>query len=226
MLKTIIKKTSISNFIRCHAVKRMQKEILNTNVSFLSPNCIGGLIYHDLGLRFMSPTINLMMTQKDFLLFVLSLDDYLNGEFQFFKHNEYTCPCAYLFPYNNGQEITVHFTHYRSEEEAVKKWNERKQRINRDNVFVFIEERDGITKDDLTLLKDLTVKGLVAFTCNEYPDLPYTVFLHKYSSIGEVGNILQKNHITGAREYERYFDFVKWFNEADGYPYDIRNYIK
>lgn len=226
MLKTIIKRVSTNNFIRRHAVKKMRRELVNTNASFLTPNCIGGILFHDLGLKFMSPTVNLMMTQRDFLLFVLHLDDYLNGTFHFFEHEEYTCPCAKLSPMNGEQEITVHFTHYHSQEEALQKWEERKHRIDKNNLFILIEERDGISKEELSLLSNLRVKGIVAFSCNEYPDLPYTVCLSKYTQAGEVGNILQQSHLTGKREYEKFFDFVKWFNEADGYPYNVSPFVK
>lgn len=51
--------------------KKMQSKLRNRNISFLTPNCLGGILYHDLGLEFMSPTINLMMTQKDFVKFIL-----------------------------------------------------------------------------------------------------------------------------------------------------------
>lgn len=75
---------------------KMRRQLINKDITFLTPNCIGGILFHDLGLRFMSPTVNLMMSQTDFLQFVLHLDTYLKGEFTFFKHPEYICPCAIL----------------------------------------------------------------------------------------------------------------------------------
>lgn len=226
MIKSIVQSLSKYNPIRKRTIKNMRNRIINTNATFLTPNCIGGILFHDLGLRFMSPTVNLMMTQKDFLQFVLHLDDYLNGDFEFFQHEDYTCPCAKLKTLNSDQEIVIHFTHYHNETEALDKWNERKKRIDKENIFVFIEERDGITKNDFEILKTLNVKGVVAFTCNEYPDLPFAVCLPQYKKFGEVGNILKYSHLTGKREYEKYFDFVKWFNEADGYPYINNSFQK
>lgn len=204
---------------------KMRRQLINKDITFLTPNCIGGILFHDLGLRFMSPTVNLMMSQTDFLQFVLHLDTYLKGEFTFFKHPEYICPCAILKA-GGVPDLTVHFTHYASEAEALKKWNERKQRINQGNMFVFIEERDGITKEDLLQLANLKVRGLVAFTCNEYLDIPYAVYIPKYHAEGEVGNILTRNYVNDSREYEQYFDFVKWFNEADGGNFDVSRFRK
>lgn len=71
--------------------------------TLLCPNCIGGILFHDLGLKFQSPTVNIMMTQTDFVRFVLNLDYYLSQELSFFKKTGYNCPCAHL------ADITVHF---------------------------------------------------------------------------------------------------------------------
>ena len=200
--------------------KKMRGRLVNTTPTFLCPNCSGGILFHDLGLQFRSPTVNLMMLQTDFAKFVLDLDHYLAEELVFFKHPEYECPCARL------GDITLHFTHYHTEEEAARKWAERSARIDRDNLFVFLEERDGLTREDILRLGSIHARGLVVFTANAYPDIPYTLQIPKYASDGEVGNILAKSHLDDSREYERYFDFVKWFNEANNNGYPVENYRK
>lgn len=217
-------KDKIKNIIEYYnPLVRRHKRILksrlkNQNITFLCPNCIGGILFHDLGLRFMSPTVNLMMTQTDFIKFVLNLDDYLEKELLFFDDSEYTCPCAML------GDVIIHFTHYHSKEEASIKWNSRAKRINKENLFIFCEERDGITEDEIKSLYTIDARGIVVFTANEYADIPYAVYISKYHKEGEIGNILTKNHIDGSREYELYFDFVRWFNCANG-NYDVSDYI-
>lgn len=199
---------------------KMRAQLKNKDITFLTPNCLGGILFHDLGLKFMSPTVNLMMTQTDFVKFVTHLDDYLTKDFKFFKHPEYTCPCATL------GDITVHFTHYTSEDEAVMKWKERVKRINKDNLFIFCEERDGITKEEIKVLGKIKARGIVVFTAKEYKDIPYTLYLPKYHDDGEVGNILARNYYNDSRDYEKYFDFVKWFNEAKEREYNISPFVK
>ena len=198
----------------------MRRELKNAEPSFLCPNCIGGILFHELGLQFRSPTVNLMMKQRDFLRFVLNLDYYLSQPLVFFENPGYACPCAY------ADDITIHFTHYHSAREAEEKWRERSKRINRENLFIFMSERDGITKEELMQLNAVKARGIIAFTAHDYPDLPYTQYIEKYASNGEIGNILEKNWATGRREYEKYFDFVKWFNEANGAPFDISRFTK
>ena len=200
--------------------KKMRKALYNDNITFLCPNCIGGILFHDLGLRFCSPTVNLMMTQTDFVKFILNFDYYINKDFEFFNHEEYTCPCAKL------DDITVHFTHYHSPEDAVHKWKERVKRINKDNTFIFLTERDGITEESIRELSQLKARGIVVFTAKKYPDIKYSVYIDKYAESGEIGNILEKSLLNGKREYEKYFDFIKWFNEADGGDYDVLKFIK
>ena len=203
----------------------MRAGLENKDFSLLCPNCLGGILMHDLGLQFRTPTVNLMMTQTDFLQFVLHLREYLGGQFRFRPDQDGECPCADLVC-GRLAPVTVWFTHYKTPEEAEKKWRERATRINLDNLFIFIEERDGITAEDLRKLASLSVRVVAAFTCHEYPDIPYAVYLPKYLDSGEVGNILRRRRFDDSREYERYFDFVRWFNEADGKNYDVSRFVK
>ena len=75
-------------------------------------------------------------------------------------------------------------------------------------------------------LQGIQARGLVVFTANSYPDIPYALQIPKYASEGEVGNILTRSYLDGSREYEKYFDFVKWFNEADGIPHAVSKFSK
>lgn len=216
-VKNIWSKINLLDIYRRH---KMRIKLKNKDISFLCPNCIGGILFHDLKLKFLSPTINLMITQKDFVKLALRLDDYLKKKLVFFEHPEYSCPCARL------GDITIHFTHYKTMEEAKTKWYERMKRIDKNNLFVFIEERDGLTKEEICELRKLNVKGLVVFTAHEYSNIPYTVYLSKYNRNGEVGNILKKSYITGQHEYESFFDFVSWFNCANGGDYNVSPFIR
>ena len=200
--------------------KRMRRDLTNYTPSLLCPNCLGGILFHDLGLQFRSPTVNLMMKQTDFVKFALKTAHYLQQELVFFKNPDYSCPCAWL------DDITIHFTHYTTPEEAAEKWHERKSRIDWDNLFIFVIERDGLTREEILSLRELKVRGLVVFTAHHYPDIPYALHIPECEANGEVGNILEKSWKDESRKYEQYFDFIKWFNEADGAPYDAARCTK
>ena len=193
----------------------MRKRIVNRNPTLLCPNCLGGILFHDLGLQFCSPTVNLMMFQTDFMKFVLNLDDYLQHSFEFIECEGYTCPCARL------NDIVVHFSHYKTPEDAVECWNRRVPRMNKDNMFVVCQEKDGLTKEDILRLgRELKVRGLLVFTEKHYPDIPYTL------QVNPIGSILDRTSwLTRNRRFNELFDFVAWFNEAKG-NYDVSPYVK
>lgn len=200
--------------------KKMRDALNNITPTFLCPNCIGGILFHDLGVQFRSPTVNTMILQTDFVKFILDLNKYMKMDLVFFEHPELTCPCAKL------GDITVHFTHYKTSLEALQKWSARAARMANDNMFVCLMERDGLSEEDIIRLADIKVRGLVVFTANYYPNIPYALQIKKYRSSGEVGNILKKNYWNDGREYEKYFDFVKWFNEANGGDYDVTPFAR
>lgn len=200
--------------------KKLRQNLKNTTATFLCPNCIGGHIFHDLGLQFRSPTVNLMIFQPHFVKFVHNLEGYLQNDFVPFVDPAFPVPCARL------GDIDIHFTHYKTLEEGISKWKIRADRMDRDNMFIFLTERDGLTYQEIKSLGSLNVRGILVFTAHNYPDIPYALHIPKYEPDGEIGNILQRSVIDDHREYETYFDFVKWFNEAKGGNYDIRPYVK
>lgn len=66
--------------------KKLQKRLKNDNFTILCSNCMGGVIYHRLNKKFLSPTINLWMHQPDFLKFVMNLDKYIPENLEFVKN--------------------------------------------------------------------------------------------------------------------------------------------
>ena len=123
----------------------MRKKLRNDNFSIICSNCIGGVIYHRLGKQFLSPTINLWMNQKDFLKMALDLKSYMSKELAFIK-GEYDYPIALL------GDVKVYFNHAKTEEEARHSWEQRKTRINYDNLYVIMYDRDGLLPHGLELL--------------------------------------------------------------------------
>ena len=107
----------------------------NEDFTLIARDCVGGVVYHQLGLRFLSPTINLFLTPADFNLFCLSLREYLSVEVTEDLEAEEPYPVGILA----GEGLTpirVHFMHYEDFASAKAKWEERKARVNYDNLFV------------------------------------------------------------------------------------------
>lgn len=86
--------------------EKMRERLHRTDFSIISSNCIGGIVSHDLGLMFKSPTINLYFDAEDFVKFTERLDYYLNTplSLQFIHKNGY--------PVCSLDDLTIFFVHY------------------------------------------------------------------------------------------------------------------
>ena len=87
-------------------------------------------------MKFLSPTINLFFTPEDFNLFCLNLKEYISVELKESKEDDIPYPVGLLSP-KGLPSIKVHFMHYETFNEAKQKWNQRKERINFDNLYPF-----------------------------------------------------------------------------------------
>lgn len=188
----------------------LRKRLKNKDFTILAPTCIAGVMYHELGKQFMSPTINLWMYDKDFLKFVHNLKEYLSYELEF-VHGIDKTPTAYL------KDILIHFNHYHSDEEAREKWNERKKRVNYDNLYIIMADQpDGgvITKEDVESLRDVPCKNKMVFTIKDYPHLDYVMKLPKDPDKECVNMYMfDKSKILARYRWEREWDFVSWLNK-------------
>lgn len=68
------------------------------------------------------------------------------------------------YPIGKLDDVTVYGQHYNDFNELKAKWNERKERINWNNIFIFMIERDGCTYQDLLEFDKLPYKNKVVFT--------------------------------------------------------------
>lgn len=177
----------------------------NYNPTIVSSNCIGGVVSSDMGLKFSSPTVNLYIIPKDFVKFCSKLEYYLNQQLKWVKE-DMNCPVAML------DDITIYFLHYKTEEEAEMKWNERKTRVNYDNLYFIMTDRDGCTYEDLLNFDSLSgCKNKVVFTHKYYPEIKSAFYLKKFKKEGQVGVITKLKKFSWFRDLDE-FDWKKFLN--------------
>lgn len=208
--KLLWQKSILFKTIEKQINKKFQKRLKNDNFTILCPNCIGGCIYHRLGKKFLSPTINMWMTQPDFVKFLLHLDEYLEEPIVFLPTDEST-PSGKIGGKGEIPEIILHFNHANSTEEAEKQWNNRKSRINKDNLYVIMYNLDGITNEQLHLLDDYPCRSKVVLTSIELPDISWSCFIKKPTHGQHLDSFLDRD-IFGRRYYEKNWDFVTFLN--------------
>lgn len=187
----------------------------NDNFTIVTNTCIAGVMYHKLGKQFLSPTINLWMEDKDFFRFVRKIDWYIVQPLKFVRELEST-PVAYC------GDVLIHFNHYKTEDEAASKWEERKMRINKNNLFIICsdrptpEKKEEITHEDMLSLKDIPCRGKVIFSTRHYDDIDYIVPLPKDPN-GDYVNMYmfdKSKHLQRFR-WEEAFDWVHWLNTGE-----------
>lgn len=179
-------------------LSRIVKNKINlSEISLISQNCIGGIIYHDANQRFLSPTVNLYILPKDFIKFVNNLDYYLSLTPKVEMGKDY--------PIGTLGDVKINFMHYSSPQGALEKWEERKQRVNFDKIFVIMVERDGFDDEDF---KDfLKIKySKILFTRNEKYISDNSVYLKKFKNEKELPDIIPGRYIY------KYLKIVKLLN--------------
>lgn len=74
-------KSFVKAYLKQKRHKRFEKiSIKHKDVTILSNCCIGGTMYNDLGLKFLSPTINLFFGHHGFIDLVNHLDEYEDAQ--------------------------------------------------------------------------------------------------------------------------------------------------
>ena len=120
--------------------------------NILANNCIAGICYHDAGLEFLSPTINL--TIDDFLLFCKHIDSYLSCEIEEIVDSNQNCPVG-VIKHNSLPPIRIRFVHYNSFAEAKRKFMERSKRffLRKERVCIIytVPRSKRLDKSDLEL---------------------------------------------------------------------------
>ena len=184
----------------------------NDNFTILSSNCIAGVIYHRLGKEFLTPLINMWLSQPDFVELCLHMDYYFSKELHFIDSDK-GFPVAELK--GDGQNIptiTLNFNHDKIPETAHENWERRKNRIVPDNLYIILYNLDGITLEQLKKLERLSCKGKVVLTATPLPEIPWSLYIKPVMSHRFPYNYLEKDAF-GIRYFEKKFDYVSFLND-------------
>lgn len=161
----------------------------------------GGGVYHDLGRQFLTPTINLFISSPDFVKFCLNLHQYMNYELE-------EIPSTEKYPIAKLGDIKLYLVHYKNFNEAKTAWDRRKARIVWDNIFVLMTDRDEFTDD---LLDDFNrIPYPKVLFSHKYIENDNVVWMKKFKHRNEVDVLGKYYNWSGEKNYEHYFDILKW----------------
>lgn len=164
---------------------------------------------HDLGVQFRSQFVNLWMFCDDFVRYVSNLD-YYNAvdEMDFLSPEE----SGQDYPVGVIDGMRIFFVHYHSNAEAQQKWNERKKRINKDNLFFMMSEQNGCTMETLEAFDRLPYEHKVVFTKQPYENIKSAFYIPGFEQEKELITALRFRNVFSAQRYYDIFPYVDWLN--------------
>ena len=185
--------------------KRKRSRLKNTDFTIISSNCGGTLIYYDMELPYLTPTVNLSIEMNDFVRMVENLEWYMGQEMVEVK-GENSYPVGML------GDVRIQLVHYESFDEGFRKWEERKRRINWDNLFIIGTDRDGCTYETIRRFEQLPYKNKVIFTHVRYPEFSSAYHIKGFEDRNELGVITFYKKQFLKRRYLDDFDYVGFLN--------------
>lgn len=191
--------------------KRNRAKLTNYEPTLICSNCLGGFLYHWLGLRFMSPFINLYLTNDDFLLALENWNFFINCQIQEDLESDTSYPVG-IVKIPAGGIIKIHFLHYKSFQEAIMKWKDRCKRIDQDNIGVILSNWNG-NVNILNRFERLPFSHKVVLTDKPYPVYPHSYYIKGYK-LNSGRNIWATKTVFGKRYIDQ-FDYVSFINSLN-----------
>ncbi len=176
--------------IRRFFVKRSVK---NKDFSIISNNCWAGRVYQYLDMPYLSPTAGLYFFAPDYIKFVSDLRRYLDTPLQFIeakeskyyeelkKRNHTDKPIGIL------DDVEIVFLHYKTKEEALEKWNRRKERVNFDNIIIKFSRMNLCTDKEIEKFCKLSFENKFVFNTRKSSN-PFEIYWRKTNDYGEITN--------------------------------------
>lgn len=183
-----------------------RRKLKNTSPTIIASNCNGEFLYYDMKLKFLSPTINLSFDMNDYVKMLENLRWYMEQPILPYNDERFDFPTGKL------GDIEIRFNHYKSFDEAVEKWDERKKRINWDNLFILGIDGDNCTYETMQRFDKLPYKNKVIFTHKEYPEIESAYYIPGFENEDGVGVLLYFKNQFLVRRYLDDFDYIAFLN--------------
>ncbi len=180
--------------------KKIARAVSGVNaqgITFISQNCIGGVLYHDLGMQFLSPTINTFIPEPGFVKLVLNLRHYMEQEL--------VMRWGETYPIGMLEDVEIHFMHYDTCQEAEESWNKRKARINWNKIFVIGTDRDSFDEAVYEQWKQIKYPKILFTAHSEFTEA--AVYYPQYAADGQIGDLI------GDRSFYKSGTMIKFIQE-------------
>lgn len=191
-------KTKFLHKKRDRKIRHIYSIVKQNDVTIISQNCIGGVFYHDLGLQFLSPTINLFIKEPDFVRFALNLRHYMECELKMRWEEEY--------PVGRLDDIEIYFMHYETCKEAKEQWDRRRRRINWNKILILSTDREGFDEVVFRQWEHIPYPKVLFTAQQQFSKEKDSVFFPEYGKQGCVPDLIPN------REFYRDGLIIQCFN--------------
>ncbi|BBO82777.1 hypothetical protein DSCO28_33430 [Desulfosarcina ovata subsp. sediminis] len=196
-----------------------RKKLHDKKFTIVASNCLGAKLYQELALPYQTPFVGLFLFAPCYIKLISNLSGYLNAGLSFVSRSRYhdngyvkASKIEFKWPIGLlGNEVEIHFQHYRDEDEAREKWNRRIQRMNFDRLFFTFTDRDLCTREHLEDFDKQRLGHTVCFTAKPHLHLQSAIYLPEYRNDNQVGDIITNFDIC-----RRHFDYIDWLNGHSG----------
>jgi uncharacterized protein (DUF1919 family) len=190
------------------AFKHSIRKLKHTEFCIVANNCLGSRLYQILGRQYNTPFVGLLVRPPCFAKLVGNFEAYMATELTFKKKSQYSnhpnarrssspCPIGLL------GDVELQFIHYSSEEEAARKWNQRKARIIQSKLYYILVVDGNCDREIISQYLGEDSHNKVCFHPDEKLTMPACVYIP--SKRVAMGNLYAQYHRLAGR-----FDFVKW----------------
>lgn len=174
---------------------------ISDNISIISSNCNGGVILHDLGKRFNTPTINLFFDADDFVKFCSNLEYYIkqplvNVEFDVLRR----------YPVGTLDDIKLNFVHYNNCSECIDLWNKRRLRVDFNHVFLMFTDRNGLTLELLKRFLEIPYRKVVFVSKKSFILSSECIYIPGFEDNGQVCELTKFVDPFGHRYIHKYMN--------------------
>ena len=196
-------------FYRCHQYIYIyiicRSKLKYRNFSLVSSDCLGGVILHDLGCPFLTPTINLFFASTaGFIRFVNNIELYKSSGILTEIKTTAQYPCGKLS--SSAGEVVINFMHYKTFEGAATAWYRRMARLDVKKILV-IDALVNPTENDIALYKTIVFPKLIIVP-EKFADNADFVTLKHYEKL------MHHYHPGKILEFPHFYSIKRWYYDA------------
>ena len=186
-----------------------RKKLENHGFSIICSDCTAGCICKDLKEQMRSPTRNFYFNADGYIKFCQNLEYYLSlpltDDTELVETQYLTAMCG---------DVRLFLVHYGTVEQAKEEWERRKERVNYDNIFFLMNDRNFCTEEHIAEFDALPYPNKICFTHVKYPQYKSTFYITGSEEDDYLESVMDYVHLWWIRRYYDQFDFVKWLNEG------------